>query len=371
MTGVDGTVQVQVPAGGSVSLAYTNVYDEYEPPLTQRNLETIFFDGAAPEEISFTAFLAHEEPEIGETMTQGFVFSEKPGAASYSFSTSCYNGNATPSVYVNDNAKGCTTDNQYDVLLLARDAGGAMVDYARLDDLAFVPGGSSLHGMAWANEPIATIAFEVVNIPTVAEAVRVSTYAQEVHEGRGPSASSQASLDDPSNEFVAVLQHLAQYGNQHCEHAGVQIYEDSSGRSGVGKSRCSTAPNLSTFAFDVSRLARFEPIPSEDSPLVVSWAEAWPGEQGDLLTIYGVWQRTPNEEGLWHGYMAPGAMSAPFPQLPESLAEYGYLSSDTLFETSAYHQDFDDIGEFADLVSMGLPLFYGLDGEYTYQGIYP
>lgn len=372
VTGVDGTVDIEVPVGGSVSLAYTNVYDEYDPPYTQHNLETIFFDGAAPDEIGFTAFLVHEEAEIEETMTQGFVFPEKPGAASYSLTTSCYNGSATPSVYVNDEAKGCTTDDVYDVLLLARDAGGAMVDHARLDDLVFTAGGSSLHGMAWANQPIDTIAFEVVNVPTIAQKVYVSTYAAELHEGRGPSASSQASLDDPSNEFGAVLQHLAQYGNQHCEHASVQIADDSSGRSNVGKSRCSASADLSTFEFDVSRLARFETLLNEDSPLVVSWVEAWPGDQGDLLTLYGAWQRVAGEEeGIWHGYMTPEATVAPFPQLPAALAKYGYLTGDTLYETSAYHEDFDEVDEFAQVVSMGLPRSVALEGEYNYQGIYP
>jgi hypothetical protein len=40
-------------------------------------------------------------------------------------------------------------------------------------------------------------------------------------------------------------------------------------------------------------------------------------------------------------------------------------------ESFVHHQDFDDLSGFDDLVALGLPLYFALNGESHYGGWYP
>lgn len=353
VTASDGTAELVIPAGGTVSVLFSKRGASGGAYL-ERSIETIAFDGEAPGEVRVDVDLWTPSSGATETMGLSISYPPKPGASAYRVKTQCLNVGTSSTTYTSSNVPGCTSDGLYDVLVLALGASGEFLDYATLSDQSFVADGDKSHVLSWANESVSVIPFEVTSIPAAALSLEISSTAVAYHGGWAILASQSREVSNPGSQYSGALGHLLGFGDRHCDHAIVTLgMAASAPSSALYRFRCGPTENVSAFEWDASRLARFEVAAPTLSPLTLHWVETWPGEPGDVLSVGQSW-RGGDERTTWVIHQRPMSGEARLPTLPSSLAEFSYSSADTLDTMDSYHSDFAGANGFDDMVAMGI-----------------
>ncbi|MBL8742646.1 MAG: hypothetical protein JNK04_16175, partial [Myxococcales bacterium] len=348
-----GLAELSVPDGGSISVLHENDYGWSTPGALDRSVDTIVFADTPPEAVAIN-ILVVTEPEPAEApMILDIWYSQRAGATKYQMVTSC-GSEETPALANGMTHWNCTDNDVFDAVLLARTATGAIVDYARLDDLPFAAGAYQSHLMTWTGGPISQIQFALSNIPE-GGAVGATSTAREREPGGAAHITRSYGPEQASGAASFSLQHVAGYGTEHCQQAIVYLNpEQSSAKTYFGQ-RCSAAADLSTFTLNAARLTRFDPITQNTEPHTLRWEAGDEAALGDVLSGSQLWFRGEEVTGTWSVYLAPSVREVRFPELPEGLAEFAREGSDVLAHTIMVHKDFDELDSFDAAVTKGVP----------------
>ena len=351
ITDADGTVDLSVPSGGIVSLLYTQTFLPPELYTTRRIVETAHFDGAAPDSLAFTAFFP-DYAESTEAMNQMVLWGPVPGATSYKISASCWAATTTDASYAKIGAPGCTKDGLYDILVVALDPGGIALDFAHVDGQAFADGTAALHPLTWANEPIDTVDVQIVNIPSGSpEGYLMSSSYRQREGGYGVGFGGSEAFNDPGSTILATFQHIAQYGDRHCQEAVVSLAQPGSFSSNY-RVRCKAVADLTPLVLDPTRLSRYQPLGDALGPTTLAWEQSFAKETGDVLIVSETWGHAA-EQTVWSNYLAPAEGQTPFPELPGFLSVYAFGDEDVLSALEARHFDFIGVAGFDEAVALG------------------
>ncbi len=357
LTDINGAVTVMVPPGGSVSLLREYDMTWLDPIQKQRSVETVFFDDSPSGTIRFMIRqpIAPYEPPNG-VMNLTVSYPTKAGAADYLVKTSC-GQQSTSSTQVTLTVASCTPNGLFDILVVARNAAGDIVDHAHAESLVFAAGTVN-SPLTWATLPLTAIDFSLSNVPAEALQITANTIAKQEQGGRTITALTQRFVADPMSEYAASLAHLTSYGSEHCQQATVDLVSDANALAYISKLRCTQTADVSDFALDASRLERFDVLPPSPDGQVMHWETSSAGEAGDLLTIRQYWTRN-GDIGTWTAFKAPGAGEAVFPALPPPFADFGIGAKDSLVQSSVIHEDDVELEGFEQALAAGVP-FGGL-----------
>lgn len=320
LTGTDGSVPVEIPAGGSVSVFYTFSFWGQGIEYPVRNAQTVFPGDARPQRIALEDGGFYEaEPGPG-VMEFGLYWDTFPGAGTYVAKTNCFNKSvAAPELYANELMTGCTEDGLYDAVFAVYDQAGALLDYSLLPDQPFMAGGKLAHHMTPGQNEVGEIPYTVTNLPdTVSTSVSLKSVATLNSHGAPITLEQAVGPEFPDGaETSGTVRHAVGFGDQHCTDVVVRF-----GNTNVEYNRCGDTPDLRPIALDASRLARFAIVP----PLTatsVSWDQSFEGELGDFVVAIVA----PDLDGasvsiLWTAFAPAGAGSVTRPELPAGLEDY-------------------------------------------------
>ena len=352
VTGVDGTVEMMVPDGGSVSLLYSDDYADSQGTHLYRRIETAGFEGKPHQTVRFNAFYYADAEPGGSTMSVTVNYPMKTGVSQYAVLTTCNNGGSSSALTrTMTGIRDCTGNGLYDVVVAALGAEGAIVDYAMLEGQPFAPGAGATHNLQWTVKPVGQLVAVVSNIPTIAEGLGASS-SRLKHQGAGfVELEHRRYAEDLGTEQTMFFSVPVDFGSDHCVTMSVEMPQ---AKAHSLKNRCTPGPSLTPFAWDVSRLSRFEITGGTVQPPSVQWDEGWSGQAGDLLSISAGWEY----EGVglfWSIHLQPGAGSVSLPELPDDLVAYALVSEQLGLMTSVWHVDRDELDGFEDALGKGVP----------------
>ncbi len=354
VTGVDGSADLQVPSGGSVSVVSLVPFPEVSQDYVERHIDTLFFDDSPPAEARIRVVMSFGEVTT-ETMSVTASLPPRPGASTYEFISTCSSAYSSTSSTQTHSVRGCTDDGTFDIVVVALGASGLPIDYAWSTGNIFTANGTLTRTMSWEGEGPVTTHVSVVNIPTNSPSIAVGVRDTIEHVGWSTSFSRFEEFPQPSGAVVSDWSHLAGLGTLHCDI--VNLTSSLDGTESMTSYRCasSVAP---TFEVDASRLSRFRPEPPESGPLKMNLVESWSGELGDALGVDAlIWDGSTYT--IWDAYRGTGSdLSFTFPEMPPELAEFAMAGEDVLVYTSV-HLDVEELASFEQLAQEGMPL-YGL-----------
>lgn len=318
VTGADGRVPVEIPAGGSVSVfySYSIWFQGTEYPI--KNALTVYPGDAQPVRIALQDGAFNDpEPSAGR---MGLVvgWDAVVEAAEYLIKTNCMS-TMTSAPYLGGGGptNNCTNDGLYDVVLAAQDEGGVLLDYSVLTDQPFMET-QVQHDMTWTNAEVGDIPYAVTNLPDTTLEVEITSVATRQAHGAPISLEQSVLHDLPDGQVSGSVKHAMGFGDKHCANITVFI----PGLAGVSYGRCDATPNLLPIAVDASRLARFS-FNAQATATSASWVEGFRGEQGDLLSVTLIdYADDAPVDTRWTAFVAPGAGSLTRPDIPAGLDDY-------------------------------------------------
>lgn len=348
-----GLAELTVPANGSVSVLHENDYGSSGLGALARNVETMVFGETPPEAVAFNILVAHEPEPAGPTMTLDTWYSPHSGASTYQLMTSCGSSGEVSTAGIVLTIPGCTESGVFDAVLIARDASGTVLDHARLDDQAFVPGSYSTKLMTWIDAPTAYIPFVLSGIPS-GGAVYGSSVARQRESGRAASIVASHPLEPAVGLASFTMQHMPSYGNEHCQEATIRISTGEASKHYLRR-RCGAVADLSSFSVNAEHLTRFDPAAPALAPHVLHWDAGADAALGDVLLVEQLWYRSEDVTGTWSVYLAPSVRDVVFPELPEGRSAFAYQGSDVFSNTKIAHRDYADVDGFEAAAEKGLP----------------
>jgi hypothetical protein len=350
LTDVNGEYVATIPFGGSVSVLYTTDFASIGETGIQKEVVTVYpGDSEAPVILMrFTTYTLDPEP-VGSMTLQTYA-PLKAGATSYHMQTSCTGiDNASSPNLSFQSVSDCSNDGLFDVLLMARDAEGHLVDYVVVADQEFVDGGSDIYALSWPSNQLAGVSVSIQNIPTAAQSINVSTNAIHAAHGEALGIGDRTYIASPGNEVSTTHMLPLRPATEYCRY-GFAILE--SENDFIILDRCSTQPDLTPFQWDISRLARFAVDAASVTATKLRWDEAWAGEPGDVVAaMLDAGQGTTSKR--WRVFLRPGAAELTRPDLPDSLAEYRVGPADVLGGAQVVHRDFVDMDGFDAFLAVG------------------
>lgn len=206
LTDVDGTADLEVPPNGSLTLVFATPLDEGG---IYQNVETMFFDGAPPEDVRFFSFDA-TTPVTTDPMSLVVSYSPKAGASSYRIIPICGASNTVSGgTSISTTVQDCAADGHYEGIVLALDSGGTIVDYQSVEGDDFVEGGTVTHAISWPSAGLAETSVSLSNIPTGSLGVDLfGADLLEHHRNTAGLGGSQhfRSLETPSRPPSCTIQ---------------------------------------------------------------------------------------------------------------------------------------------------------------------
>lgn len=350
VTDSEGVAALAVPPEGSISVLHQNDYDRGS---VARSVETMVFGETPPEAVAFNILVEHEPEPAGPTMTLESWYSPQPNASTYELQTSCGSAEVGATTGITLTFPGCTESGVFDAVLIARNAAGAVLNHARLDDQAFVPGGYSTKVMTWIDAPATYIPFILSNVPS-GGAVYGSSMATQRESGRSASIVSSHPLESAMGLATFSVQHVPSYGNEHCQEATIRISTGEATKYFMRR-RCSPVADLSSFSVNAEHLTHFDPATPQLEPHVLHWDAGEDAALGDVLLVEQLWYRSETVTGTWSVYLAPSVRDVIFPELPEGRSAFAHESSDVFSNTRLVHRDYAEVDGFEAAVEKGVP----------------
>ncbi|NUO47488.1 MAG: hypothetical protein HOV80_01385 [Polyangiaceae bacterium] len=349
LTGTDGSVPVEIPAGGSVTVFYSFSLWAGGAEYPLRRAQTVFPGDAQPVRIALQDGGFYEaEPGPG-LMLVGVTWDVAPGAGEYLAKSNCFAESEAPpsqaaAAYMTD----CTNDGLYDVVIAAYDQFGALDRFAVLADQPFIDQWKLNHQIPWTNGGggLGDIPYSITNLKDSTTFVDVSSVATRRTHGAPITLEQLIENNLPDEtELSGTIRHAVGFGDDHCTTIRVALPLEVVS----SYSRCGSTANLLPIMFDASRLAQFKI--SGPTPTSAAWEEAVAGELGDLMAVH-IWQTGDGTDDniSWTAYVAPGAGSVTRPDLPAGLENYAVPRVDY---ASVVNQDLHDAVGFAEALEEG------------------
>ncbi len=350
-TDADGGTVVTIPPGGSVTAFRTvSFLLGNGQPLTAKEAISAYPGDEMPARIVLQGHVFPATPEAGpaEPMELGVSYNTKPGAADYDVQIGCFR-ETVPGLVGGGIVYDCSNDGLYDVLIVARDAGGKVLDYKTLDDQTFMPDTTELHQMSWSNSPVASIPYSVTNIPDGSQRVVMQSTAERITHGVPIVFDEEVEVTAPSQRVTGSMTQPVNFGTTRCGFA--RVYADQ--YNFTHKARCGNEIDLTPFQFDAGRLTRFEGSGTV-FPAELAWEEDVAGAAGDGVVFFL------RSQGaalfiVWHGVMGVGAGEVSRPELPAALGDY-HIDPDADPFWSISHVDSPARAGFKELLEEGRTL---------------
>ncbi len=350
LTDVNGEYVAAIPLGGSVSVLHTFDYAQVGESGIKKETTTVYpgDSQAAVITVRYTTYTVKPEP-VGSMSLQVYA-PLKAGASSYQMRTSCAGTQTSSSPNLSQSsASDCSNDGLFDVLLLARDAAGHLLDYIIVADQQFVDDGSDIYALSWPSSPLADVPVSIVNIPTVAASAYASTSAKREAHGSYIEFGDSTQVMAPGNEIGATHKLPLARANEYCRYGFVMVESEG---DFLTLNRCSTEPDLTPFQWDASRLSRFAVDLGSLTATQIRWDEAWAGEPGDVVAgLLDAGQGSIFKR--WNVFVRPGAAELTRPELPDVLSEYRVGLGDELGNAYVAHSDFADVDGFDGFLAVG------------------
>lgn len=350
LTHADGTADLAVPSGGSISVVALIPFPDVGPDHAERHVKTISFDGPPTDTARFRLSLP-DDPQ--ETMAVTVYYPPKAGAESYWVVATCAGSKETSSSVAGLDLLPCTADGLFDVLVVALDSAHRPVDYALTTGEELVPGEHLALDLSWSHASPTTTHLTAKNIPTGASTLDARAQDALWRDFGSAFFTDRETVHAPEGSYAGDLSHFGALG-AHCDSIEVRF---ASAWDGALRRVCSEVIPAE-LAFDVSRLSRMQPHLVSGDPLRMQLTEAWPGETGDVLLVdvsgTDAAGELPEHWSIYRSAVTNGELR--FPDLPAELSAF-VMPADGVAGYTATHVDLDALATFEAAVERGLPAF--------------